>query len=88
MALEGVLEEFGLTDILQLLYFQKKTGTLNVTSSTDVVKLSLIEGNITKIESKKQLGESRLGRMPSRRRCFPGECLAPTAESARKPGTR
>lgn len=63
MALEGVLEEFGLTDILQLLYFQKKTGTLNVTSSTDVVKLSLIDGNITKIESKKQLGESRLGKI-------------------------
>jgi hypothetical protein len=63
MALEGVLEEFGLTDILQLLYFQKKTGTLNVTSSTDVVKLSLIDGNIIKIESKKQLAESRLGKI-------------------------
>jgi hypothetical protein len=63
MALEGNLEEFGLTDILQLIYFQKKTGTLSVISSTDVVKLGLIDGNITNIESKKQLGESRLGKI-------------------------
>ena len=63
MALEGNLEEFGLADILQLIYFQKKTGTLNVISSTDVVKLSLIDGNITNIDSKKNLGESRLGKI-------------------------
>jgi len=59
--MEGILEEFGLADILQLIYFQKKSGVLNVTSSKDIVKISLINGNISGVESKRKLGDFKLG---------------------------
>lgn len=59
--MEGVLEEFGLADILQLIYFQKKSGVLNVIGSKDVVKISLIKGNISGVESKRKLGDFKLG---------------------------
>ncbi len=63
MALEGILEEFGLADILQLIYFQKKTGTLNVEGKNDIVRLDLFEGNITGLESKSKAEESKLGKL-------------------------
>lgn len=63
MALEGILEEFGLADILQLIYFQKKTGTLNVVSRTDMVKLDLLDGNIVGLESKNKQEEAKLGKI-------------------------
>lgn len=63
MALEGTLGEFGLADILQLIYFQKKTGILKVASPTDIVKLRLLDGNIIDIESKRRLNESRIGKI-------------------------
>jgi hypothetical protein len=59
--MEGVLEEFGLADILQLIYFQKKSGFLNVIGIKDTVKISLISGNIAGIESKRKLGDFKLG---------------------------
>lgn len=59
--MEGVLEEFGLADILQLIYFQKKSGVLNVVGSRDTVKISLINGNISGVESKRKLGDFKLG---------------------------
>ena len=36
MALEGSLREFGLADILQLLYFQRKTGVLVLEGRMDI----------------------------------------------------
>ncbi|MDA8175327.1 MAG: DUF4388 domain-containing protein [Nitrospiraceae bacterium] len=62
MALEGNLREFGLADILQLIYYQRKTGVLTVTSSMDKVKLLFYEGNIVFAESSRR-GESRIGRL-------------------------
>ncbi len=59
--MEGVLEEFGLADILQLIYFQKKSGVLNVFGSRDKVKISLIAGNISGVESQRKLGDLKLG---------------------------
>jgi hypothetical protein len=60
MALEGSLKEFGLADILQLIYYQRKTGELIVEGSFDRVRLLFYEGNIVFAESSKR-GESRLG---------------------------
>jgi len=60
MALEGSLKEFGLADILQLIYYQRKTGELTVQGSFDRVRLLFYEGNIVFAESAKR-GESRLG---------------------------
>ncbi|MBI5675792.1 MAG: DUF4388 domain-containing protein [Nitrospirae bacterium] len=59
--MEGVLEEFGLADILQLIYFQKKSGVLNVIGNKDTVKINLINGNISGVESKRKLGDFKLG---------------------------
>lgn len=63
MALEGSLRDFGLADILQLLYFQKKTGTLTISSPMDRVILYFHNGNIVSAESKKRTEDNRFGRI-------------------------
>jgi len=63
MALEGFLQEFGLADILQLIYFQRKTGILNIEGKTDRVRLSFINGNIAGLESQRRLESNRLGKI-------------------------
>lgn len=63
MALEGSLKEFNLADILQLLYFQKKTGALLLQGRFDRVRLLFFEGNIVGAESRKRDAENRLGRV-------------------------
>lgn len=63
MGLEGSLKEFGLADILQLLYFQKKTGSLIIEGRFDRVKILFKDGNVVAIESRKRLESNRLGRI-------------------------
>ncbi len=60
MALEGTLKEFGLTDILQLIYYQRKTGVLTVEAGFDRVRILFYEGNIVFVESSRRT-ESRMG---------------------------
>lgn len=61
MALEGSLTDFGLADILQLIYFQRKTGILTLKGKMDQVKLLFVDGNIVGAESKRRLADNRLG---------------------------
>jgi hypothetical protein len=63
MALEGSLKDFGLADILQLIYFQRKTGVLTLEGNMDRVKLLFIEGNISGAESKRRIEDNRLGKI-------------------------
>jgi len=63
MALEGSLKEFGLADILQLLYYQRKTGVLNIEGRLDKVRLLFHEGKIVLAESKRRADEQRLGKI-------------------------
>ena len=63
MALEGSLRDFGLADILQLIFFQRKTGVLTIEGKMDKVRLLFIEGNITGAESKRRLEANRLGKV-------------------------
>ncbi len=63
MALEGSLKEFGLADILQLLYYQRKTGVLNLEGRLDKVRLLFHEGKIVLAESKRRADEQRLGKI-------------------------
>lgn len=63
MALEGVLQEFGLADILQLIYFQRKTGILNIKGKLDSIELSFINGNIAGLKSQRRSEASRLGKI-------------------------
>lgn len=54
MALEGALKDFGLADILQLIYFQKKSGILTLNGPTDQVQMVFLEGNVLSAEAKKK----------------------------------
>lgn len=63
MALEGSLKDFGLADILQLIFFQRKTGVLTVDSRMDRIRLLFIEGHITGAESKRRIEANRLGKV-------------------------
>jgi hypothetical protein len=63
MALEGSLIDFGLADILQLIYFQKKSGILTLSSRRDRVQITFLEGNIIAADSRKRAEENRLGRI-------------------------
>jgi hypothetical protein len=63
MALEGSLTDFGLADILQLIYFQRKTGVLTLEGRMDRVKLTFIDGCITGAESRKRFDYNRIGKI-------------------------
>lgn len=63
MALEGSLTDFGLADILQLIYFQRKTGILTLDGRLDKVKLLFIDGNVVGAESRRRIDDKRLGRI-------------------------
>lgn len=63
MALEGSIKDFGLADIFQLIYFQKKTGILSLSGRNDRITLTFYEGNTIYAESLKRTEENRLGRI-------------------------
>jgi len=63
VALEGSLKDFGLADILQLIYFQRKTGVLALEGRTDRVNLLFIDGNIAGAESRRRIEANRLGKV-------------------------
>ena len=63
MALEGSLKDFGLADILQLIFFQRKTGVLTMESRLDKVRLLVKDGNIVGAESKRRIEANRLGKV-------------------------
>jgi hypothetical protein len=88
MALEGSLSEFGLADILQLLYFQHKTGVLVVQGKLDKVRLLFNEGNIVGAESKKRDTASRLGRVLNRRGLISDDDLHNAMREQRKTGAK
>ncbi|MEW6585130.1 MAG: DUF4388 domain-containing protein [Nitrospirota bacterium] len=63
MALEGSLKDFGLADILQLIFFQRKTGVLALDGKLDKVRLLFIDGSIAGAESKRRMEANRLGKV-------------------------
>jgi len=63
MALEGSLKDFGLADILQLIFFQRKSGVLILEGRMDKVRFIFIEGNIAGAESKRRIEANRLGKV-------------------------
>lgn len=88
MALEGSLSEFGLADILQLVYFQHKTGVLTVQGKLDRVRLLFNEGNIVGAESKKRDAASRLGRVLNRRGLISADDLHDAMQEQKKTGAK
>jgi hypothetical protein len=88
MALEGSLKDFGLADILQLIYFQRKTGVLTLESALDKVRLLIIEGNITGAESKKRIEDNRIGKILLKKDLVKEENLQAALEEQRQTGTK
>jgi hypothetical protein len=88
MALEGSLTDFGLADILQLIYFQKKTGVLTLEGAMDRVRLLFIEGNITSAESKRRIEDNRLGKILVKRGLMTDADLRSILEEQRRTGSR
>ena len=84
MALEGSLKDFGLADILQLIFFQRKTGSLNLDGKLDRVKLLFIEGNISGAESKRRGEANRLGKVLVKKGLLREEDLVPILDEQRK----
>ena len=88
MALEGSLKDFGLPDIFQLIYFQRKTGVLTLEGKMDRVRLLFIEGNISGAESKKRTEDNRLGKILLKKGLLKEEDLEAAFEEQRKTGVK
>jgi hypothetical protein len=87
MALEGSLRDFGLADILQLIYFQKKSGVLTL-SGKDRVRLMFSGGNIVAAESRKRVEESRIGKILLKKGIIKEEDLKSSLEEQKVSGAR
>ncbi len=88
MALEGSLKDFGLADILQLIYFQRKTGVLSLDGKMDRVKLLFVDGNIVGAESKKRMEDNRLGKILLKKGFISEDSLQTVLEEQRASGAR
>ncbi len=88
MALEGSLTDFGLADILQLIYFQRKTGVLTLAGKMDRVRLLFIEGKITGAESKRRIDDNRLGKILLKKGFVKDAELQSVLEEQKKTGAK
>ncbi len=88
MALEGSLTDFGLADILQLIYFQRKTGVLSLEGRMDRVTLLFIDGNIVAAESKKRVEDNRIGKILLKKEMVKDSDLQNALEEQRRTGAR
>lgn len=88
MALEGSLRDFGLADILQLIFFQRKTGVLYLEGKLDKVKLLFIEGNISGAESKRRMEANRLGKVLVKKGLLSEEDLQAVLDEQRSTNVR
>ena len=84
MALEGSLTDFGLADILQLIYFQRKTGILTLDGKLDKIKLLFMDGNVVGAESKRRIDDNRLGKILLKRRLIGEGDLEAALEEQKK----
>ena len=80
MALEGTLRDFSLSDILQLIALQRKTGLLTLKSPGDTVTLGFDEGKLISAESSAKRLDTRLGRLLVKTSCLTPEMLSKALE--------
>jgi len=88
LALEGSLRDFGLADILQLIFFQRKTGVLNLEGKLDKIRLLFIDGHIAGAESKRRIEANRLGKILAKKGLFTEEELQGMLEEQQKSNLR
>ena len=80
MALEGTLRDFSLSDILQLIALQRKTGLLTLKSPDDKVTLGFDEGKLISAESSAKRLDTRLGTLLVKNSRLTAESLAKALE--------
>ncbi len=88
MALEGLLSDFGLADIMQLIYFQKKTGVLVLSGEPDNVSIYFHDGNIVSVASGKRGEEGRVARAFAKKGLISDRDLVSALEEQKKTGAR
>jgi len=86
MALEGSLKEFNVADILQLIFFQKKTGVLMLNGRQDRVRVLFSDGNIVGAESKKRGFDRKLGMILMKKGLISREQIESTVSKQRAEG--
>lgn len=57
MSLDGSLEDFGLSDVLQLIHIGKRTGVLTVTKNGDIAKVYFQDGEAVHATLNEEVGE-------------------------------
>ncbi|NWF98047.1 MAG: DUF4388 domain-containing protein [Nitrospirae bacterium] len=88
MALEGSLKDFGFADILQLIFFQRKTGVLTIEGRLDKIRLLFIDGNITGAESKRRSEANRLGKILVKKGVLSEELLQSILQEQKNTNTK
>ena len=88
MSLEGSLKEFGLADILQLIYFQRKTGVLTLEGRMDRVRLLFYEGNIISAETRRKVEANRFGKLFLKKGLIKEEDLQKALEEQQSTGEK
>src|SRR5574340_572471 len=88
MSFEGSLKEFGLADILQLIYFQRKTGVLTLEGRMDRVRLLFYEGNIISAETRRKVEANRFGKLLLKNRLIKEEDLQKALEEQQSTGEK
>jgi len=87
-ALEGSITEFGLADILQLIYYQRKTGVLTVRGKYDTIKVTFFEGNILDVTSTRRPEDKRLGQILLKKKKITPEQLQHLLQKQKATGKR
>jgi hypothetical protein len=80
VALEGTLRDFSLSDILQLIALQRKTGLLTLKNPDDAVTLGFDEGKLISAESSAKRLDTRLGTLLVKTSCLTAELLSKALE--------
>jgi hypothetical protein len=85
-ALEGSISEFGITDIFQLIYYQRKTGLLSISGKYDRVKILFFEGNIVSATSSRRPEEKKIGNLLIKKGIITEEDLRKVLEEQKRTG--
>jgi len=86
MALEGSLKEFNVADILQLIFFQKKTGALIIQGRHDKIRILFHDGNIVGADSRTRVQDRRLVWILAKRGILSQEELDAATQKAKEEG--
>ncbi len=84
MGLEGTLAEFSVTDILQVLGLQRKTGTLTVEGKDDTIVVSLLGGEVVSADAASHGLEESVGTLLVRSGRLTPEDLARAREAQKE----